>query len=79
MPAQVGLGGQGARAGYFGVHRAGRKGNRPVVLNRVAVSVVEQARGIHPEHVFSYRGHAVGTVNNSGWKIARNGPLYRDS
>ena len=29
MPAQVGLGGQGATAGYFGVHRAGRKGKEP--------------------------------------------------
>jgi len=42
-----------------------------VVLNRVAMSGVEQARGILPEHVFSYKGHAVGTIKKSGCKTAR--------
>lgn len=51
--------------------RVKNREDRLVVLNRVAMSVVEQMRGIHPEHVFSYRGHAVGTINNSGWKTAR--------
>ncbi len=51
--------------------RVKNREDRLVVLNRVAMSVVEQARGIHPEHVFSYKGHAVGTINNSGWKTAR--------
>ena len=42
-----------------------------MVLNRVAISIIEQARGIHPEHVFTYRGHPIQTINNSGWKTAR--------
>ena len=45
--------------------------DRIVVLNRVALSVIERIRGIHPDHVFTYRGHSVQTINNSGWKIAR--------
>lgn len=45
--------------------------DRIVVLNRIAMSVVEQVRGIHPDHVFTYRGHPVQTRNNSGWKAAR--------
>jgi integrase len=45
--------------------------DRIVVLNRVAMSVIEQVRGIHPDHVFTYRGHSIQTINNSGWKTAR--------
>jgi integrase len=45
--------------------------DRIVVLNRVAMSVVEQVRGIHPDHVFTYRDHPIQTINNSGWKTAR--------
>jgi len=45
--------------------------DRLVVLNRVAASVIEQVRGNHPEHVFTYRGKPVLTINNSGWKTAR--------
>jgi len=51
--------------------RVKNREDRLVVLNRVAMSVVEQVRGIHPEQVFTYKGHAVGTINNSGWKTAR--------
>ena len=51
--------------------RVKNREDRLVVLNRVAMSVVEQVRGMHPEHVFTYKGHAVGAINNSGWKTAR--------
>ena len=42
-----------------------------VVLNRVARSVVEEVRGIHPDHVFTYNGHPVQSINNSAWKRDR--------
>ncbi len=45
--------------------------DRLVVLNRVAKSVVEGMRGMHPTHVFSYRGHPVLKINNSAWKRLR--------
>ena len=45
--------------------------DRLIVLNRVAKSVVEKVRGIHPEYVFTYRGHPVKSINNSAWKRAR--------
>jgi integrase len=45
--------------------------DRLVVLNRIAKSVVEQVRGIHPEHVFTYKGHPVRNINNSSWKRVR--------
>jgi integrase len=49
---------------------------RLVVLNRVAKSVVESLRGLHPTHVFvraSKKGRArpVTKMNNSAWKSAR--------
>ena len=45
--------------------------DRFVVLNRVAASVIECQRGIHPEYVFPYRGHRVTRMHNSAWKRAR--------
>jgi integrase len=45
--------------------------DRLVVLNRVARSVVEEVRGIHPEYVFTYKGHPVRNINNSSWKRVR--------
>ncbi len=39
--------------------RVKNREDRVVVLNRVARSVVEEVRGMHAEHVFTYRGHAV--------------------
>ena len=45
--------------------------DRLVVLNRVARSVVEGVRGMHPTHVFCYRGHPVRKINNSAWKRLR--------
>ena len=44
---------------------------RLLVLNRVAKSVIEDVRGEHPEFVFTYRGHPVTVMNNSGWQGAR--------
>ena len=45
--------------------------DRLVVLNRIAKSVVEDVRGHHPEHVFTYNGKAVQKINNSSWKRVR--------
>jgi integrase len=45
--------------------------DRVVVLNRVADEVIEQARGDHPEHVFTYRGKPVAKMYGRAWKEAR--------
>jgi integrase len=39
--------------------------DRLVVLNRTARSVVDEVRGIHPEYVFTYKGHPINGINNS--------------
>ena len=44
---------------------------RLIVLNRVAQSVVEEVREVHPDYVFTYKGHAVQSINNSSWKRVR--------
>ncbi len=49
---------------------------RLVVLNRVAKSVIESARGMHTQYVFAYapgKGHLrpVSRMNNTAWKAAR--------
>jgi len=44
---------------------------RLVVLNRVAISVIEARRGIHPEYVFTYKGRPIRYMLNSGWRAAR--------
>ena len=63
----------------------GRKRTRLVVCNSVAQSVIESARGQHPEFVFVYRRErvknlneapkmpyrAIGTMNNTAWQRAR--------
>ena len=51
--------------------RVKNREDRLVVLNRVARSVIEAQRGVHPEFVFTYRGHAIGTMHNSAWEGAR--------
>ena len=43
---------------------------RLVVLNRVAKSVIEARRGIHPEYVFTYKGRPIRYMLNSGWRSA---------
>ncbi len=45
--------------------------DRLVVLNRIALSVVEARRGNHDTHVFAYRGKPVRNMLNSGWQLAR--------
>jgi integrase len=49
---------------------------RLVVLNRVAKSVIESVRGMHPEYVFAYAPRnsnlrPVTRMNNTAWKAAR--------
>ena len=49
-------------------------------MNRVAKSVVEEVRGLHPEFVFTYKGEPVRGINNSSWKRVRKAvglPLVR--
>ena len=47
------------------------KEDRVVVLGKVAKSVVDSQRGLHPHRVFTYRGHPIDGIYNSGWKRAR--------
>ncbi len=45
--------------------------DRVVILNTVAKSVVDSLRGVHPEYVFTYRGHRVWNINNNAWRKAK--------
>jgi integrase len=51
--------------------------DRYVVLNRIARSIIESCRGEHPEVVFTYEGHPVEKLYNSGWKAARRRAAMR--
>jgi integrase len=42
-----------------------------VVLNKIALSVVEEVRGQHSELVFTYNGRPLTRMLNSAWKRAR--------
>ena len=44
---------------------------RVVVINSIARKVIEEARGNHPERVFTYDGWPVTKIYNSAWKKAR--------
>ena len=44
---------------------------RLVVLNRIALSVVNSLRGKHPTHVFTFRGKPVTHMLNTAWRKAR--------
>jgi len=44
---------------------------RLVVLNRIALSVVNDQRGKHPTHVFTCKGKPILRMLNSAWKRAR--------
>lgn len=48
-------------------HIIKNRDDRLVVLNRVARSVVDEQRGLHPTHVFTYKGHPITRINNSAW------------
>lgn len=50
---------------------AHRKQERVLVLNTVAQKVIEQRRGTHPTHVFTYRGKPIEGMSNNGWINAR--------
>ena len=45
--------------------------DRLVVLNNTALSVINEARGQHPEYVFTYAGKPTSRILNSAWKKAR--------
>lgn len=45
--------------------------DRLVVLNQIALAVVNRQRGKHKENVFTYRGRRIHRINNSGWKDGR--------
>ncbi|KTD23952.1 tyrosine-type recombinase/integrase [Legionella maceachernii] len=44
---------------------------RLVVCNDTARSVVEEERGKHPTHVFSFRGRPLARILSTGWRQAR--------
>jgi integrase len=44
---------------------------RLVILNRVAKSIVDEQRGIHPLYVFPHKGKYLQRMNENGWKQAR--------
>ncbi len=56
-------------------HVKGIKSNkvdRVIMCNAVAQSVIEEQRGQHCTHVFTYRGHHIrGGMNNTGWQNGR--------
>jgi len=45
--------------------------DRLVVLNRIAKSVIDDARGQHPEYVFTFKGKPLTRMLRSAWKKAR--------
>ncbi len=45
--------------------------DRLVVLNHDAKAVIEARRGLHPTHVFDFRGKPIGQMGNSAWNRAR--------
>lgn len=49
----------------------GRKRDRILVCNQVAMQVIEAQRGKHEEYVFTYKDHRIETMNNSAWQRAR--------
>ena len=60
--------------------RVKNREDRLVVLNQIAKSVVEEVRGNHPGHVFTYHGRPVKSINNSAWRRVREAvglPLVR--
>jgi integrase len=45
--------------------------DRLVVLNRISQEIIRQQRGINPVWVFTYQGHPIQRITNTGWKNAR--------
>jgi integrase len=44
---------------------------RLVVLNKVAKAVIDEMRGAHHEHVFTYNGKPIPRMHNTAWRKAR--------
>jgi len=44
---------------------------RLVVLNRTAMSIVNDVRGMHPRYVFTYNGKRIRKMNNTAWRKGR--------
>ena len=42
-----------------------------LTLNDEVKAVIEEARGNHPEYVFSFKGRPVTRMNNTAWRNAR--------
>jgi len=53
-----------------GIHIKNRE-DRLVVLNDIAMKVVEERRGIHSEYVFTYEGKPITHMCTSAWRRAR--------
>lgn len=51
--------------------RVKNREDRLVVLNKIARIVVEQMRGVHPEHVFTYKGRPLKKMHGKAWRRAR--------
>ncbi len=42
-----------------------------VVLNMIALAVINEIRGVNPEYVFTYKGIPLTRMYNRAWKKAR--------
>jgi len=51
--------------------RVKNRQDRLVILNSVALSVIEEVRGKHGDYVFAYNGHPIWRMYNRAWKEAR--------
>lgn len=51
-------------------HMTKTQTERVVAQNAIARRVIESRRGKHETHVFTYRGHPIGKLNNTAWKRA---------
>jgi integrase len=45
--------------------------NRLIVLNTIALAVIEEMRGGHVEYVFTYKGRPIKKMNGPAWRKAR--------
>ena len=52
-------------------YRVKNREDRLIILNDDAKVVIEQVRGQDPKYVFTYRGHPLTHMNNTGWQNAR--------
>lgn len=52
-------------------HIVKNRDDRLVVLNRIALAVINEMRGNHPDCVFTYKGKQVSRMYNREWKEAR--------